>query len=257
MAWPWLEQAHRGGLRLIAVERRCTVGGELVQNLPELLESGAPLGGKAVDEPGEHAVHVVSLRRVDADEPQRALQDQLDDILASSHDIRVKLRREKRIKPPSAPLCAPQIVPGNPIRGHSDTTSLQVPVFVPVLVDVPARAQLREPLAEAVEDRSEEASRVMQDDAARPRPRSSSLTLRSSVLVRWFKTRDEDLLREARALLGEVGARPLEVHVPALLLYEVGNILLLETRLGPAGLDDAIDQLETLPFAVAPPATHS
>lgn len=50
-------------------------------------------------------------------------------------------------------------------------------------------------------------------------------------------------------------ARPLEVHVPALLLYEIGNILLLKTRLGPAGLDEAIDQLEALPFTVAPPAT--
>ncbi len=49
-------------------------------------------------------------------------------------------------------------------------------------------------------------------------------------------------------------ARPLEVHVPALLLYEVGNILLLKTRLGSPGLDDAIDHLETLPFIVAPPA---
>lgn len=50
-------------------------------------------------------------------------------------------------------------------------------------------------------------------------------------------------------------ARPLEVHVPALLLYEVGNVLLLETRLGPTGLDDAVDRLEMLPFVVAPPAT--
>jgi len=54
--------------------------------------------------------------------------------------------------------------------------------------------------------------------------------------------------------LKEVEAQPLEVHVPALLLYEVGNILLLKTLLGPAGLDDAIDRLETLPFIVAPPA---
>lgn len=50
-------------------------------------------------------------------------------------------------------------------------------------------------------------------------------------------------------------AQSLEVHVPALLLYEVGNILLLKTRLGPAGLDEAIDHLETLPCVVAPPAT--
>lgn len=52
----------------------------------------------------------------------------------------------------------------------------------------------------------------------------------------------------------EVEAQPLEVHVPALLLYEIGNILLLKTLLGPAGLDDVIDHLETLPFIVAPPA---
>ena len=50
-------------------------------------------------------------------------------------------------------------------------------------------------------------------------------------------------------------ARPLEVHVPALLLYEIGNILLLKTRLGSAGLDDAIDHVEKLPLIVAPPAT--
>ena len=53
----------------------------------------------------------------------------------------------------------------------------------------------------------------------------------------------------------EVEARRLEVHVPALLLYEIGNILLLKTRLGSTGLDDAIDHLETLPLIVAPPAT--
>ena len=45
------------------------------------------------------------------------------------------------------------------------------------------------------------------------------------------------------------------MHVPALLLYEVGNVLLLKTRLGATGLDDAMDHLETLPFIVAPPAT--
>lgn len=53
----------------------------------------------------------------------------------------------------------------------------------------------------------------------------------------------------------EVETRPLEVHVPALLLYEVGNVLLLKSRLGLPGLADAIDHLETLPFIVAPPAT--
>jgi len=84
---------------------------------------------------------------------------------------------------------------------------------------------------------------------------AEKIVVDTSVFIKWFKTRDEDLLKEARALLKEVEARPLDVHVPALLLYEVCNIFLLKTRLGSAGLDDAIERLETLPFTVAPPAT--
>lgn len=84
---------------------------------------------------------------------------------------------------------------------------------------------------------------------------AAKIVVDTSVLIKWFKTRGEDLLKEARALLKEVETRPLEVHVPALLVYEIGNVLLVKTRLGPAGLDDAIEHLETLPFVVAPPAT--
>jgi predicted nucleic acid-binding protein len=51
-----------------------------------------------------------------------------------------------------------------------------------------------------------------------------------------------------------VEGRPLDVHVPALLLYEVGNVLLLKTRLGSTGLDRSLEHLEALPFTVAPPA---
>jgi len=77
----------------------------------------------------------------------------------------------------------------------------------------------------------------------------------TSVLIKWFKTRGEEFLAEARKLLEEIERRPIEVHVPALLLYEVGNILLLKTRLGLASLDKAVERLEGLPFLVAPPAT--
>ncbi len=77
----------------------------------------------------------------------------------------------------------------------------------------------------------------------------------SSVLIKWFKTQSEGLIPEARALLKEVTDRPLQVHVPALLLYEVGNILLQKTRLAAAALDTALGQLEALPFTIAPPAT--
>lgn len=84
---------------------------------------------------------------------------------------------------------------------------------------------------------------------------AAKIVVDTSVLIKWFKTRGEDLVTEARRLLREVERRPLEVHAPALLLYEVGNILLLKTRLGRAGLDAAIERLEGLPFSIAPPAT--
>jgi predicted nucleic acid-binding protein len=77
----------------------------------------------------------------------------------------------------------------------------------------------------------------------------------TSVLIKWVKTKDEKLLREARRLLTAIERRPLEVHVPALLLYEVGNILLLKTDLDTADLNNAISDIEALPFTVAPPAT--
>jgi predicted nucleic acid-binding protein len=77
----------------------------------------------------------------------------------------------------------------------------------------------------------------------------------TSVLIKWFKRRDEEFLKEARRLLREIEAHQVQVHVPALLLYEVGNILLLKSRLGPAALDAAIERLQGLPVVVAPPAT--
>ncbi len=84
---------------------------------------------------------------------------------------------------------------------------------------------------------------------------AAKIVVDSSVLIKWIKTKDEELVNEARRLLTEIERRPLEVHVPALLLYEVGNILLLKTDLESAGLNEAISNLEALPFAVAPPAT--
>lgn len=84
---------------------------------------------------------------------------------------------------------------------------------------------------------------------------AAKIVVDSSVLVKWVKTRDEELVREARRLLGQIERRGIEVHVPALLLYEVGNILLVKTSLDAAALDDALGRLEALPFLVAPPAT--
>jgi predicted nucleic acid-binding protein len=84
---------------------------------------------------------------------------------------------------------------------------------------------------------------------------AAKIVVDTSVLIKWIKTKNEQLLQEARRLLRQVEAKPLDVHVPALLLYEVGNILLLKTDLDAGSLDQAIDDLEALPFIVAPPAT--
>ena len=84
---------------------------------------------------------------------------------------------------------------------------------------------------------------------------AAKIVVDTSVLIKWIKTKDEDLVSEARRLLADIERRPLEAHVPALLLYEVGNILLLKTDLDAAGLNEALSNLEALPFTIAPPAT--
>lgn len=84
---------------------------------------------------------------------------------------------------------------------------------------------------------------------------AAKIVIDTSVLIKWVKTRDEELVKEARLLLSDIERQPLEVHVPALLLYEVGNILLLKTDLDIAGMNNALSRLEALPFAIAPPAT--
>ncbi|MBI4526573.1 MAG: type II toxin-antitoxin system VapC family toxin [Deltaproteobacteria bacterium] len=84
---------------------------------------------------------------------------------------------------------------------------------------------------------------------------AAKIVVDTSVLIKWIKTKDEQLLEEARRLLRQVEVKPLDVHVPALLLYEVGNILLLKTDLDAGSLNQAVEDLETLPFIVAPPAT--
>jgi predicted nucleic acid-binding protein len=82
---------------------------------------------------------------------------------------------------------------------------------------------------------------------------AAKIVVDTSVLIKWIKTRDEDLVDEARLLLHEIETRPLEVAVPALLLYEVGNILLTKTRLPPDDLARAIDDVSALPLVVADP----
>src|SRR6266542_4108549 len=60
---------------------------------------------------------------------------------------------------------------------------------------------------------------------------AGTIVVDTSVLIKWIKSRDEELVPEARKLLEQIEKRSLQVVVPALLLYEIGNILLLKTRL--------------------------
>jgi predicted nucleic acid-binding protein len=83
---------------------------------------------------------------------------------------------------------------------------------------------------------------------------AAKIVIDSSVLIKWVKTRNEELMKEARGLLSQVEKQALEVHVPSLLLYQIGNILLLKTQLDGTALDEALMHLEQFPFIVAPPA---
>jgi predicted nucleic acid-binding protein len=69
---------------------------------------------------------------------------------------------------------------------------------------------------------------------------AGKIVIDTSVRITWIKTKDEELLTEARRLLRQVETKALTVHVPALLLYEIGNILLIKTDLDPDGLEKAV-----------------
>lgn len=66
---------------------------------------------------------------------------------------------------------------------------------------------------------------------------AGTIVVDTSVFIKWIKTKDEELLAEARRLLRQVEKRPLAVHVPALLLCEIGNVPLPKTDLEPDELD--------------------
>ena len=85
---------------------------------------------------------------------------------------------------------------------------------------------------------------------------ASKIVVDTSVLIKWIKTRDEELRSEALALLRIIQRRPLEVTVPALLLYELGNLLLVKTRLDSSGVAAALAQVIELPIVAVNPELH-
>jgi len=82
---------------------------------------------------------------------------------------------------------------------------------------------------------------------------ASALVVDTSVLVKWFKTEDEDFTAEARALLERVERARAEVYAPALLLYEVGNILTRKSDLDDDAVAAVLAGIAASPLIVAPP----
>lgn len=82
---------------------------------------------------------------------------------------------------------------------------------------------------------------------------ATKIVVDTSVLIKWIKTRDEELRSEALSLLEIIQRERLEVIVPALLLYEVGNLLLRKTRLPSNGVAAALDHVLDLPITVVNP----
>jgi predicted nucleic acid-binding protein len=82
---------------------------------------------------------------------------------------------------------------------------------------------------------------------------AAALVVDTSVLVKWFKTEDEDLTAEARALLERVERARAEVYAPALLLYEVGNILTRKSDLDDDGVAAVLAGIAASSLIVAPP----
>ena len=82
---------------------------------------------------------------------------------------------------------------------------------------------------------------------------AAALVVDTSVLVKWFKTDHEDLVAEARALLERVERARAAVYAPALLLYEVGNILTRKSDLDAAAVADVLAGIAASSLIVAPP----
>ena len=82
---------------------------------------------------------------------------------------------------------------------------------------------------------------------------AAALVVDTSVLVKWFKTDDEDLVTEARALQERIDRARAGVYAPALLLYELGNILTRKTNLDDAAVAGVLVRITASPLIVAPP----
>lgn len=82
---------------------------------------------------------------------------------------------------------------------------------------------------------------------------AAALVVDTSVLIKWFKSEDEDLADEALALRERVDRAGADVYAPALLLYEIGNILTRKTDLDEDGVVAVLVAISGSRLIVAPP----
>lgn len=77
---------------------------------------------------------------------------------------------------------------------------------------------------------------------------SAIVVLDSSVVIKWFKTLHEEKRKEALLLRDNLERGKIEVAVPALIYFEILNIIVFETNISKIELSQYIDTLYNLPF---------
>jgi predicted nucleic acid-binding protein len=82
---------------------------------------------------------------------------------------------------------------------------------------------------------------------------AGALVVDTSVLVKWIRSEGEELLVEARALRSRVDQTGAQLYAPALLVYELGNILIRKTVLPPEDIADVLDKAVHSRLVLVPP----
>ena len=70
----------------------------------------------------------------------------------------------------------------------------------------------------------------------------------SSVIVKWISSQDELRLEQANKILNDAKSNKIEIFVPELAKYEVGNSLLLRKKIASKNIKNSLATLYTLPI---------
>ena len=70
----------------------------------------------------------------------------------------------------------------------------------------------------------------------------------SSVILKWLNQKDEKYLNQAENLLNDVRSGAVELLVPELAKYEIGNVLLVAKKLSSSQGNEVLDLFFSLPI---------